>query len=422
MEFTMTAAPQFSTPSTPSTPSSARSTARPDARAYPFGLPAGLEIHPMYRHLQEHEPLFRVRMPYGEDAWLVTRYEDTRVVLRDPRFSRSVAAARDHPRMTPEIVPLGLLDMDPPEHTRLRRLIGTAFTPRKVERLRQNVERIAGTLMADMLAVGSPVDLVKHFAVPLPITVICEILGVPYHDRGDFQTWTDGALSTTALDSAQRQQCFDDLFAYMAELVKSRRREPADDLLGELVRARDEGDRLSEHELTFLALTLLGAGYETTANQIGNFVHLLLTHPAQLALLHERRELIPGAVEEFLRFAPLGTHAGLPRYALEDVELSGGTVPAGDPVLTFTSVASRDPRVFPDPDRLDITRPITTHLGFGHGAHHCAGAQLARLELHVALGQILDHLPRMRPAAGHEEPRWKTGGLVRGPAELLIAW
>jgi cytochrome P450 len=391
-------------------------------RAYPFGAAHRLELHDMYRYAQEHEPLCRVRMPYGEEAWLVTRYADVKTVLGDSRFSRSVAATRDEPRVAPDISPLGLLDMDPPEHTRLRRLVSKAFTARQVEQLRPRIEQIANDLVTSMVTQGPPADLVASIGVPLPMTVICELLGVRYADRGQFETWTDGAMSTTALTPEQRADCFANLMAFMTDLVDEHRRTPADDLLGTLVLAHDEQERLSEGELTFLALTLLGAGYETTANQIGNFAYLLLTHPDQLTLLRQSPELIPGAVEELLRFVPLGTNSAVPRYATTDVELSGGTVPAGDPVFAFTPAANRDPRVFPDPDCLDVTRQAAPHVSFGHGGHHCVGAPLARLELQVALTTLLAALPGLRLAVGVDELVWKTGGLVRGLVALPVAW
>jgi len=257
------------------------SAAREYLRAYPFGPSDRLELHPLYAYLREHEPLCRVRLPYGEEAWLVT---------------------------------------------------------------------------------------------------------------------------------------------YMAGLVGQRRREPTDDLLGALVLARDEGDRLTEQELISLAMTLLAGGHETTANQIANSVYLLLTHPDQLALLRSRPEPIPGAVEEMMRFVPLAATAGTPRYATADVELTGGTVPAGDAVLVFVPAANRDPRVFPDPDRLDVTRGPAAQLALGHGAHHCLGAGLARMELQVALGSLLERFPGLRLAVDKDELRWKAGTLVRGPLALPVAW
>jgi cytochrome P450 len=391
------------------------------AQPYPFGAAAGLDLHPRYRQLREEEPLTRVQLPYGEEAWLVTRHDDLKVVYGDARFSRAESVTRDHPRTIPDLLPLGILDMDPPEHTRLRRLIAKAFTTRRIEQLRPRIEQIASELVTAMLAAGPPADLVPSLALPLPIAVICELLGVPYEDRGDFVRWTDESVSLTLTDQ-ERAERFGGLHGYIAGLVERRRREPTDDLLGELITARDEDDRLSEEELTTLAVVLLGAGYETTANQLANFVYLLLTHPDQHAALRRQPELVADAVEELLRFTPLQTNALLPRYARTDVELSGGTVAAGEAVLTYPPAANRDPRVFADPDRLDITRRATAHLGFGHGPHHCVGASLARAELQIAMGLLLDRLPGLRLAVAPDEVRWKASAMVRGPAALPIAW
>ena len=398
------------------------SAAREDVRTYPFGPSDPLELHPLYAYLREHEPLCRVRLPYGEEAWLVTRYEDIKRVLGDARFSRAVGLARDRPRLTPELPRATIIDMDPPEHSRLRRLVAKAFTTRRVEQLRPRARQITGSLLTGMAEAGPPADLVESLALPMPVMVICELLGVPYADRASFQVWTGGLMSTTALTPEQRAGHVADLSSYLAGLVGQRRREPTDDLLGALVLARDEGDRLTEQEMISLAMTLLAGGHETTANQIAISGYLLLTHPDQLALLRSRPDPIPGAAEELMRFVPLAATAGTPRYATVDVELTGGTVRAGDAVLVFVPAANRDPRVFPDPDRLDVTRVPAAHLALGHGAHHCLGAGLARMELQVALGSLLERFPGLRLAVDKDELRWKAGTLVRGPVAVPVAW
>lgn len=364
-----------------------------------------------------------MRMPYGEPALLVTRYEDVKTVLGDPRFRRAVPAGHDQPRVTPEVIPMGLMEMDPPDHTRIRRLIAEAFSARRVEQQRPATRKLAQLLIDDMLAAGSPANLVESFSVPMPIGVICDLLGVPYDDRGTFHQWVVAMNELLSGNGDQiRMENIGHLTTYMADLVVQRHSEPTDDLIGELVRARDEDERLSEEELVFLCMLLLVAGYETTSNQISNFVYLLLTHPDQLALLRDRPELLPNAVEELLRFTPLSVSAAFPRYAAALVKLGEGVVAEGQPVLTSTSEANRDPRVFADPDRLDITRPVTGHLGFGWGAHHCVGASLARMELQVALGSLLDRLPGLRLAVDADDVAWKPNLLFRGPRELPIAW
>jgi cytochrome P450 len=354
---------------------------RGELRPYPFGANERLDLHPLYQHVREHEPLSWVRMPYGEPAWLVTRYDDVRTVLGDARFSRTEATRRDHPRVIPDVIPLGLLDMDPPEHTRLRRLIAKAFTTSSVENLRPRAEQIAGQLVMAMIEAGSPADLVEMFARRLPMSVICELLGVPGDDQGQFAGWVSDATSAEATRD-ERAEGLARQVAYIADLVAQRRRQPADDLLGRLILARDEDDRL----------------------------------------LREQPDLIPGAVEELLRFAPLVAAASIVRYATDDVGLSGGMVRKGEAVLTFAPAANRDPAVYADPERLDLTRPAASHLSFGHGVHLCIGARLARMELQVALRALTRDLPDLRLAADPGDLAWKPGVLVRGPAALPVTW
>jgi cytochrome P450 len=394
-----------------------------EPREYPFGEPEGLEFDPMLTRVREEEPLCRITMAYGDDGWLVTRYDDVRTVLGDLRFSRAQAAVRDAPRTQPHKVPGGIVDLDPPEHTRLRRVIAKAFTTRRVEALRPRTEEIAQDLIDAMIEAGPPADLVEAFSVPLPTTVICELLGVPYADQDRFRVYADAFMSTSALTGEQRAAYMAELAAYLGELVAARRRDTTDDLLSALVVAREEEDRLSEQEVIELATVLLAAGHETTATQISNFGYLLLTHPGQLAQVKERPELLPGAIEELLRFVPLTRlETQLPRYALEEVELSGGTVPAGDPVQISYNAANRDPRTWTDPERLDVTREPASHLAFGHGAHHCVGAQLARMELQVGLGVLLNRLPGLRLAVAPDAVVWKRGMATRGPLELPVSW
>jgi cytochrome P450 len=392
-------------------------------RSYPFGPVVRLEIDPMYCWLQEHEPLSRVKLPYGDVGWLLVRYDDCRAALADPRFSLAQAAVRDVPRLTPLRQGAILTDQDPPEHTRLRRLIAKAFTVRRVEQLRARAEQVTAELLDEMVKAGPPADLVQSFAVPLPGLMVCELIGVPYADRDQFREWVGAFMSVTALTNEERGAKLGQLAGYLATLAAQRRQTPTDDLLGALVIATDEGDRLTEDELIQLTLVLLAAGYESTASQITNFVYALLTHPDQLALLRSRPELMPGAVEELMRWVPLLACADtLPRYALEDVELSSGTIPAGDPILLAKHVANRDPRRYASADRLDITRDATGQLGFGHGAHHCIGAPLARMDIQVALTALLDRLPGLRLAVSEDQVQWKTGLAVRGPVALPIGW
>ncbi|WP_198320604.1 cytochrome P450 [Actinosynnema pretiosum] len=392
-----------------------------EPRAYPFSVPDGLDAEPLFSSLRIEEPLVRVQLPYGEPAWLATRYEDVRTVLGDPRFSRAASAGRDEPRVRPIPSPPGsILGLDPPDHSRLRRLVAKAFTVRRVEQLRPRAQEIADGLVDSMLDGGPGADLVEEFALPLPITVICELLGVPYADRVDFRVWSDAFLSTTKFTPDEVREHTGKMAGYIAGLIAQRRREPTEDLLGALVVARDDEDRLSEDELLSLAMALLVAGHETTASQIPNFAYVLLTNPAQLELLRADPALLPRAVEELMRFVPLGIGGGIPRYATEDVELGGVLVRAGEPVLPAITSANRDREVWSDADVLDLRREGASHVGFGHGAHHCLGAPLARMELQVAVDTLLRRLPGLRLA---DEPiTWKAGMSTRGPATMPVTW
>ncbi|WP_156757091.1 cytochrome P450 [Actinokineospora pegani] len=393
-----------------------------EPRSFPFSETQQLDTEPLFARLRVEEPLSRVVLPYGEPAWLATRYDDVKVVLGDPRFSRAAAIGRDEPRMRPVLPPPGnIMSMDPPDHSRLRRLATKAFTVRRVEALRPRTQEIADRLVDAMLDKGAPADLVADFALPLPITVICEMLGVPFEDRGDFRYWSEAFLSTTKYSIEEITDCVGKLRGYMAGLIAQRREQATDDLLSDLVAARDEGDKLTEDEMLSLAEGLLIAGHETTASQIPNFVHTLLTHPDQLALLRSDLTLVPKAVEELMRFVPLGNGTGIARYATEDVELGGVLVRAGEPVLPVTTSANRDAAVFEDPDSLDLTRKGATHVGFGHGPHHCLGAPLARVELQVALDTLIRRLPGFR-FADPQGITWKSGVATRGPACLPLTW
>lgn len=394
-----------------------------EVRTYPFGAPDRLNLDPLYAQLRADDPVTRVRLPFGETAWLATRHADAKIVLGDLRFSRAASVGRDEPRTTPRQIGGGILSMDPPDHSRLRRLVAKAFTVRRVELLRPRTTEIATELVDEMLAAGPPTDLVARFATPLPVRVICELLGVPATDQDLFHTWSEAIVSTTSLSPEQIDTYLTNLHTYMAGLIAQRRVAATDDLIGALVQARDgDNDRLTEQEMVQLAAGLLAAGHETTVTQIPNFLYVLFTHPEQLALLRSRPDLIPAAVEELLRFVPLGAAAAFARYATEDLTLGGVRIKAGEPVIVAMSSANRDGTVFDNPDRLDFTREANPHLGFGHGVHHCVGAQLARMELQVALTVLLERLPKLRLAVDEGDLVWKTGLLVRGLRAMPVTW
>ncbi|RLU82307.1 cytochrome P450 [Streptomyces griseocarneus] len=394
-------------------------TAHVEPTAYPFNESSGLALSESYEAARRSDGLLRVRLEHGEPAWLVTRYADARLVLGDRRFSRAAAAAHDEPRRTPGRREPGLLGMDPPDHTRLRTLVSKAFTVHRVEKLRPTVRALAERLLDDMVAAGPPADLVERFALPLPVAVICRMLGVPVEDEGRFRVWTDASLSTSALTSEQMAVTRDEFRAYMSGLIAAHRARPADDLMTALIEARDVEDRLSELELIDLCDGLLTAGHETTASQIPNFLWTLLEHPEEFARLCADPGLVPAAVEELMRFVPIGVGASFARYATEDVEVGGTLVRAGEPLLVAVGAANRDALRFSEPESLDLGREGNQHLGFGHGVHHCLGAPLARLELQEALRAIVLRLPGVRLAG---DVRWKSEMLVRGPRSMPVRW
>ncbi len=394
-------------------------TAETTPLTYPFNSSDGLALSEAYEQARNRTGLLRVCLPYGEPAWLVTRYADARMVLGDRRFSRAEALHHDEPRQSEGRRDSGILTMDPPDHTRLRTLVAKAFTVHQVEKLRPWVRQLTHDLLDDLEAAGPPADLVDRYALPIPVGVICAMLGVPEEDRPKFRTWSDAALSTSSLTAEESARNTDELRAYMAGLIEVHRGSPRDDIMTSLIQARDAGDRLSELELVDLCVAILVAGHETTATQIPNFVLTLLEHPEELRRLRENTDLLNGAVEELLRFVPLGMGASQARYATEDVEVGGTLVRAGEPVLVAVGSANRDALRFDEPGTLNVARPATQHLGFGHGVHHCLGAPLARLELQEALGALITRFPGLR-AAGDVE--WKGQMLVRGPRVMPIAW
>ncbi|AGL16468.1 cytochrome P450 [Actinoplanes sp. N902-109] len=395
----------------------------PKACPYPFAEMQRLEVHPEYARLRDAGELGRVQMPYGGETWLATSYEDVARVFVDPRFSRSATLGKDVPRVLPAIqhAPVIML-MDPPEHTRLRKLATKALTSRRMEALRPRTQQVVDDLIDKMLAKGAPADLVEDFALPLPIIMICELLGVPVADQDKFRLWSDQMLSNGFYPPDVVAAAGQSLYLYVSELLAQRRREPTSDLLSSLLRARDEGDQLSVQELVGFAITLLTAGYETTANALGNAVYLLLTRPDKLAELRADLTLIPNAVDELLRVLPIAKQAAWVRMAVEDVELSGTTVKAGETVAIQTYSANTDPTVFDHPEEIDFRRTRNPHLSLGHGAHHCMGAQLVRVEMQTALATLIARIPDMRFAVPEPEIRFQRGRLVPGLEALPLAW
>ncbi|WP_406368003.1 cytochrome P450 [Streptomyces sp. NBC_01546] len=382
---------------------------------------------PLYRQLREEGPVRRAVIAGGLDAWLVTRYEDGLAALTDSRFSADVRDASDTrllgqlPETERKSVLGNMLRSDPPDHTRLRSLVSKAFTARRVAGMQSRIQSITDGLLDAVVPAGHA-DLVADFALPLPVTVISELLGVPVDDRHDFQRWTDRMIMRGSVppDPAVVNEAWQHMRAYVTELIQAKRAHPGDDLLSGLITARDEERQLSEDELIAMVFLLLAAGYITTVNLIGGGIAILLAHPDQLDLLRSDPELLPGAIEEFLRFdGPVSP--GIARFAREDVEIGGVTIPRGATVLIASAIADRDPARFPDPDRLDIARQDNAHLAFGHGIHYCLGAPLARLEGQIAIGTALRRLPGLALAVAPDEIRWRPGGL-RGPQTLPVTF
>ncbi len=395
-----------------------------DCPHFPTVTAQGLDPDPLLAELRAMQPVVRVQLPYGEPCWLLTRYEDVRAMLADPRFSRAATIGTDVGRMA-EFFPIedSILGMDPPEHTRIRRLVSATFTARRMQALRGRAQEIVDGLLDAMEASEQPVDFVQAVALPLPITMICELLGVPFEDRVRFNAWADIFMTSSGHTVEELLDAHGQLTAYLADLIAKRRAEPTDDVLGALVAARDEDDSvITEGELQSLAMAILVAGYETTANQLGKFVLCLLDNPDQLQLLRDHPELIPNAVEELMRLIPLSAGSQIAYLATEDVEIGGVLIRAGEGVVASTASANRDESVFVHADRLDVERQDIFQLGFGHGSHYCLGAHLARVELQVALESLLARFPNLRLAVPASEVPWKDGSAVWGLEALPLCF
>ena len=376
--------------------------------------------YPAYRVLLEEAPLYE--SPYG--MLVVSRYEDCMTVLRSPGTSNDF---RKSPRFAPaveddeEITP-SFLFLDPPDHTRLRGLVSRAFTPRRVDQLRPRAQQIADEVFDRAAATGS-LEVVGDLAFPLPVMMICELLGVPAEDVDEFKEWS--AATARGLDPSftwppglleRFQELRRRAMDYFGELIARRRREPQDDLLSGLLEAEEQGDHLTEHELFSTLNLLLIAGHETTVNLIANGVLAFGRHPDQFSLVRDDPSLIRGAVEEVLRFDPPVHMMG--RLPVEDIELSCGTIPAWSELVMLPAASSRDPGQFSDPDRFDVARADNRHLGFGFGIHHCLGAPLARLEAQVALGTLARRFSSLELV--DDPPPYKDNITLRGVASLEV--
>jgi cytochrome P450 len=388
----------------------------PIARIHPFDPPEVLA------KLREEEPLSRLAFPDGHVGWLVTNHALSRAVLADNRFStrqelRHIPmkhALANEPRRPAD--PGMFIRMDPPDHTKYRRLLTGQFTVRRMRQLEPRIAEITTERLDAMEAAGPPADLVEAFSLPIPSLVICELLGVPYTDRERFQRHTRVALNMNS-STEQAIGAFMALKEYFAELVTWKRAHEADDLLSGLI----EGGELDDQELAGVAFLLLLAGHETTANMLALGTFALLRHPDQMAALRADPSLADNAVEELLRYLSI-IHIGPMRAALEDVELGGQVIKAGENVVISTPAANRDPEKFPNPDELDVHRSTAGHVAFGHGVHQCLGQQLARIEMRVGYPALLTRFPGLRLAVAPEDVPLRTDMNIYGVHELPVAW
>ena len=373
--------------------------------------------YPAYDAARAGEAVRKVDMPDGP-VWMMFRHADVRAALADPRLSKDwrYTLPSEQRAEAPNMpLPMMLL-MDPPGHTRLRKLVSRSFTLRRMEELRPRVAHFATQLLDDLPATGQ-VDLMAEYAFLLPVFVICELLGVPAQDRDKFASW-----SNVMIDESTREESMaaaGNLHGYLSLLIDAKRAQPDDALISALIEVADDGDRLSQEELVAMAMMLLIAGHETTVNLIGNGVLALLTHPAQAKLLRERPELINSAVEEFLRWdSPV--HSAPVRFAAEDVEYSGVTIPAGSVVSLSLASANRDAARFDAAEELRVDRDTSGHVAFGHGLHHCLGAQLARIEGQEAIGLLLARRPDLALATDPTELAYRRSSLIRGLTTLPV--
>jgi cytochrome P450 len=378
----------------------------------PLGNEYLQDPHAAHEQLRREVPAAPVSIPGWSRAWLITRYDDVRTALADPRLFKDFRVFGGGGLFT-----ANMLNTDPPDHERLRRLVSSAFTMRRVERLRPRIEDITADLL-DAMASHDEVDLIDAFAFPLPVTVICELLGIPTARRNDFRDWTHDLLSSTA--GAQEAHTAGLAMAgYFTSLIEERRKEPADDMVSALIAAHDDSDRLSEEELVSMLFLLLVAGHETTVNLIASGTLALLTNPAEFKRLRDDPGLLPSAVEELLRFTSPVNHGTL-RITGSEVAYHNVLIPQRQVVLASISSANRDPARFPSPDALDVGRDASGHLAFGHGIHYCLGAPLARMEGATAFRELLARFPDLALTVPEESLRWRESTLIRGLETLPV--
>lgn len=386
---------------------------------------------PLLASLRASEPVFRTHLPdkAKTPVWLVTRYDDVYSLLKDERFvkNRRSALTPEQIRRLPWVPPMfrplerNMLDLDQPDHTRLRALVHKAFTPRLVEQMRERVQTLADELL-DVVARRGEMDLINDYALPLPMTIITEILGVPTSDRHKFHKWSKAVVSLSSPNATVKVIPSVWMFIrYLRRFFKVRRADPKDDLTSALIQAEEAGDKLSEDELLAMVFLLLIAGHETTVNLIASGTLALLEYPDQMEKLRGEPALIKSAIEELLRYtAPVLMTTE--RYAREDVTLHGVTIPRGEMTFGVIGSANRDEKVFQNPDRLDITREPNKHISFGQGIHFCLGAPLARMEGQIAINTLLRRMPGLRLKVSPDSLRWRPSMILRGLDSLPVGF
>jgi cytochrome P450 PksS len=382
---------------------------------------------PFFARLRASDPVYRTTLPDKTPVWLITRYADLTALLRDERFTKNRRSAltkeqlRKLPWTPPMFRPLerNMLDLDPPDHTRLRSLVHKAFTPSLVEQMRLRTQTLADELLDRVVWTGE-MDLIRDFALPLPMTIITEILGVPAKDYDKFHRWSEAVVSLTSPKPALRViPAVWKFIRYLRQFFKLRRREPQNDLASALIKAEEAGDKLSEDELLAMVFLLLIAGHETTVNLIGNGILALVENPNEMRKLQSEPSLVKPAVEELLRYtAPVLMTTE--RYARDDATIHDVTIPRGEMVLGVIGSANRDETVFDNPNELQITREPNRHLSFGQGIHFCLGAPLARMEAQIAFTTLLERLPDLQLKDPPHSLRWRPSIFLRGLASLPV--
>jgi pentalenolactone synthase len=390
-----------------------------DLPQLPFARTSLLEAPPQLLKLQAEGPIARIRTQVGDEAWLVTRYDEVRELFADPRLGRSHPNPGQAARLTNSAIMSGAVDDkdEDANHAMMRALLMPAFSPRRMRVMRPHVQQIVDNIIDGMLADGGPVDLHERLSMPLPVLVICALLGVPYEDRDDFRAWSDGVGDM--VDGARSAAAWGNLTAYMKGLINQKRTEPGDDLISDLL--ADYGDKIGDDELAALSAGLLFAGHETTMVRIDIGTVLFLTNPDQREAYVQDEKLAASAIEEVLRCGMNGG-GGLLRYAREDMEIAGTKIQGGDAVLLGAGAANHDERAFPDAAQFDISRTTNQHLTFGHGARYCIGANLARLELQIVFDALLRRIPTLRLAVPVEELELRVNQLGGGLVAVPVTW